>query len=228
MRGGSRSRRTGTGSRPPTGAVFRRCGGERVGKRPSVRIGRMCRSEPNVSEPLTTSHRAQAASEPGTAPGARDGFGWCLFMARTAPGMEAAGLSRSPLHGTPEPVVPMQSETRNRRPRERLSTDAEHRAEAPACRVAFAVSVSRRPGRWLSRAGRWSAPTPPSGRHQPRQRFGNGQRVSPAWRCRDRSADPFGLRCRHGDDVPLDLAQNDEATPRTPSLSTSELRCRDR
>ncbi len=48
-------------------------------------------------------------------------------MARTAPGMEVAGLSCRLLHGTWEPVVPMQRETRNRRPRERQSTDAGHR-----------------------------------------------------------------------------------------------------
>ena len=48
-------------------------------------------------------------------------------MARTAPGMKVAGLSCRLLHGTWEPVVPMPRETRNRRPRERLSTDAGHR-----------------------------------------------------------------------------------------------------
>ena len=48
-------------------------------------------------------------------------------MARTALGMKVAGLSCRLLHGTWEPVVPMQRETRNRRPRERQSTDAGHR-----------------------------------------------------------------------------------------------------
>ena len=48
-------------------------------------------------------------------------------MARTAPGMEVEGLSCRFLHGTWEPVVPMPRKTRDRRSRERLSTDAGHR-----------------------------------------------------------------------------------------------------
>ena len=57
----------------------------------------------------------------------RDKSGGCLFTARSASGIEAAGTRSGLLRGTWEPVVPMLRETRKRQNRERLSTDAAHR-----------------------------------------------------------------------------------------------------
>ena len=50
-----------------------------------------------------------------------------LLTARAASGMEAARTRSGLLRGTWEPVVPMLRETRKRRTRKRLSTDAAHR-----------------------------------------------------------------------------------------------------
>ena len=62
----------------------------------------------------------------GVSPLLRDEVGRCLFMARSASGIQAARIWSGPKCGTWEPVGAMLRETRKRRTRERLSTNALH------------------------------------------------------------------------------------------------------
>lgn len=82
----------------------------------------------NESEPLMKSRNAQQAmSKPGFHNCSGTSVGDGLFSADAASGFEAARMRIRLRHGTLEPVVPMQRESRKRLCREGESTDAGHR-----------------------------------------------------------------------------------------------------
>ena len=87
----------------------------------------------------------------------RDEVGRCLFMARSASGIQAARIWSGPKCGTWEPVGAMLRETRKRRTRERLSTNALHGGgSARSSDEGSVIELERRgrPGRWKERGNR--------------------------------------------------------------------------
>ena len=86
--------------------------------------------ELNASEPLTKCRKRRNGVKTEGFRLLRDWFGGHLLTVRTASGIKVARTRSGLLCGTWEPVAPMPRENRKRRPRERESTDAEHRAGA--------------------------------------------------------------------------------------------------
>ena len=80
-----------------------------------------------------------------------------LLTAQAASGMEAAGTRSGLWRGTWEPVVPMPRETRKRRTRKRLSTNAAHRGGVARSSEEGSVMGLERRGH-LGRHGRSGQP----------------------------------------------------------------------